>query len=39
MKDSRLVKQAKKRNKEALLQLILADQDAYYRLAYSYMEI
>ncbi|WIV17409.1 sigma-70 family RNA polymerase sigma factor [Paenibacillus polygoni] len=37
MKISRLVKQAKKGNKEALLQLILADQDAYYRLAYTYM--
>ncbi|MEK3735188.1 RNA polymerase sigma factor [Paenibacillus sp. FSL M8-0334] len=37
MKVSRLVKQAQKGNKEALLQLILADQDAYYRLAYSYM--
>jgi RNA polymerase sigma-70 factor (ECF subfamily) len=35
---SRLVKQAQKGNKEALLQLILADQDAYYRLAYSYMK-
>ncbi|MFD0678336.1 MULTISPECIES: RNA polymerase sigma factor [unclassified Paenibacillus] len=34
---SRLVKQAQKGNKEALLQLIIADQDAYYRLAYSYM--
>ncbi|NMO94460.1 sigma-70 family RNA polymerase sigma factor [Paenibacillus lemnae] len=32
-----LVKQAKKGSKEALLQLILADQDAYYRLAYTYM--
>lgn len=37
MRVSRLVKQAKRGNKEALLQLILADQDAYYRLAYSYM--
>ena len=34
---SRLVRQAKKGNKDALLQLIMADQDAYYRLAYSYM--
>ena len=34
---SRLVKQAQKGNKEALLQLIIAEQDAYYRLAYSYM--
>ncbi|MFD7521030.1 RNA polymerase sigma factor [Paenibacillus chitinolyticus] len=37
MKVSHLVKQAKKDNKEALLQLIMADQDAYYRLAYAYM--
>lgn len=37
MKVSRLVKQAQKGNKEALLELILAEQDAYYRLAYSYM--
>ncbi len=37
MNVSRLVKQAQKGNKEALLQLIIADQDAYYRLAYSYM--
>lgn len=37
MKVSRLVKTAKNGNKEALLQLILAEQDAYYRLAYSYM--
>lgn len=37
MNISRLVKQAQKGNKEALLQLIIADQDAYYRLAYSYM--
>lgn len=33
----RTVKQAKKGNKEALLQLIMSEQDAYYRLAYSYM--
>ncbi|GGG13035.1 hypothetical protein GCM10010912_66820 [Paenibacillus albidus] len=38
MNVSRLVKQAQKGNKEALLQLILAEQDAYYRLAYSYMK-
>lgn len=38
MKVSHLVKQAKKGDKEALLQLIMADQDAYYRLAYTYME-
>lgn len=37
MRVSRLVSQAQKGNKEALLQLIMADQDAYYRLAYSYM--
>ncbi|GLX70617.1 sigma-70 family RNA polymerase sigma factor [Paenibacillus glycanilyticus] len=37
MKVSRLVRQAQKGNKDALLQLIMADQDAYYRLAYSYM--
>ncbi|MDQ6422260.1 sigma-70 family RNA polymerase sigma factor [Paenibacillus sp. LHD-117] len=37
MNISRLVKQAQKGNKEALLQLIIAEQDAYYRLAYSYM--
>lgn len=32
----RQIKQAKKGNKEALLQLIMADQDAYYRLALAY---
>lgn len=37
MNVSRLVKQAKRGNKEALLQLIISDQDAYYRLAYTYM--
>lgn len=37
MNVSQLVKQAKKGNKEVLLQLIMADQDAYYRLAYAYM--
>nr|WP_316244830.1 RNA polymerase sigma factor [Paenibacillus senegalensis] len=31
------VKKAKKGDKEALLQLILAQKEAYYRLAYSYM--
>ena len=31
------VKKAKKGDKEALLQLILAEKDAYYRLAYSYI--
>nr|WP_318281162.1 RNA polymerase sigma factor [Paenibacillus bovis] len=34
---SRLVKKAKKGNKEALLQLIMKQKDDYYRLAYSYM--
>jgi RNA polymerase sigma-70 factor (ECF subfamily) len=34
----RLVKRAKKGNKEALLQLIMAERDAYYRLALTYME-
>ncbi|PWV99677.1 RNA polymerase sigma-70 factor (ECF subfamily) [Paenibacillus cellulosilyticus] len=38
MNISRLVKQAQRGNKEALLQLIIAEQDAYYRLAYSYMK-
>ncbi|UHA73380.1 sigma-70 family RNA polymerase sigma factor [Paenibacillus sp. 481] len=37
MKVSHLVRQAQKGNKEALLQLIMADQNAYYRLAYTYM--
>ena len=36
MKIARGVKQAQKGNKEALLQLILAEKDAYYRLALSY---
>lgn len=34
MNISRLVRQAQRGNKEALLQLILAEQDANYRLAY-----
>jgi RNA polymerase sigma factor, sigma-70 family len=38
MNVGRLVKQAQRGSKEALLQLILAEQDAYYRLAYSYMK-
>jgi len=33
----RLVKRAQKGNKEALLQLIMAERDAYYRLALTYM--
>jgi RNA polymerase sigma factor (sigma-70 family) len=32
-----MVKKAKKGDKEALLQLILSEKNAYYRLAYSYM--
>ncbi len=37
MRAVRQIKQAKKGNKEALLQLIMADKDAYYRLALTYM--
>lgn len=37
MRIARLVKQAKKGDKEALLQLISEQQDDYYRLALSYM--
>lgn len=37
MKVVRLVKKAKKGNKEALLQLIMEQQDDYYRLALTYM--
>ncbi|WP_153730971.1 RNA polymerase sigma factor [Sporosarcina obsidiansis] len=37
MRGVRLVKQAKKGSKEALLQLINEQQDAYYRLALNYM--
>ena len=33
----RLVKKAKKGSKEALLQLIMAEKDDYYRLALTYM--
>ena len=33
-----LVKQAKRGNKEALLQLIMAQKDDYYRLAYVYLK-
>lgn len=33
-----LVKQAQKGNKEALLTLIMAEKDRYYRLAYTYMD-
>ncbi len=38
MNAGRLVKMAKKGDKEALLQLIMAEKDAYYRLALSYMK-
>lgn len=38
MKLVKQVKKAKKGDKEALLQLIMAEKDAYYRLAYSYMK-
>ena len=37
MKVVRLVRKAKKGNKEALLQLIMDQQDDYYRLALTYM--
>lgn len=37
MNVERLVKRAKKGDKEALLQLILAEKDSYYRLALTYM--
>ncbi len=37
MNEVRLVKQAKKGNKEALLQLIMAEKDVYYKLALTYM--
>lgn len=33
-----LVKQAKKGNKEALLKLVMAEEDDYYKLAYVYMK-
>ncbi|GIP14989.1 hypothetical protein J40TS1_06310 [Paenibacillus montaniterrae] len=33
----KLVKQAKRGNKESLLQLIMTEKDTYYRLAYTYM--
>lgn len=33
----RLVRQAKKGNKESLLQLIMSEKDDYYRLAFTYM--
>ncbi|WP_078380768.1 sigma-70 family RNA polymerase sigma factor [Sutcliffiella halmapala] len=37
MNVARLVKKAKKGSKEAILQLIMAEKDAYYRLAFTYM--
>ena len=37
MNEIRLVKKAKKGNKEALLQLVMAEKDAYYRLAFTYL--
>lgn len=37
MKTVRLVKKAKKGNKEALLQLIMAEENKYYQLALTYM--
>lgn len=37
MNAGRLVKRAKKGDKEALLQLIMSEQDTYYRLALAYM--
>lgn len=37
MNDEQLVQKAKKRNKKALLQLVMQQKDDYYRLAYSYM--
>ncbi|WP_026672637.1 RNA polymerase sigma factor [Alkalihalobacterium bogoriense] len=37
MNVTRLVKKAKKGNKEALLQLIMEQKDDYYKLAYTYM--
>ncbi|MGG4491519.1 sigma-70 family RNA polymerase sigma factor [Metabacillus idriensis] len=37
MDAGRLMKKAKKGNKEALLQLIMSEKDAYYKLALTYM--
>lgn len=37
MNEIRLVKKAKKGNKEALLQLVMAEKDAYYKLAFTYL--
>ena len=37
MNVARLVRKAKKGNKEALLQLIMAEKDAFYKLALTYM--
>ena len=38
MKDVRLVKKAKKGNKEALIMLIMDNKMEYYKLAYTYMK-
>ncbi|MEO3947810.1 sigma-70 family RNA polymerase sigma factor [Gorillibacterium sp. CAU 1737] len=38
MEQARLVERAKKGEKDALLQLIMAEKDAYYRLALAYMK-
>lgn len=38
MEDVQLVKQAQQGSKEALLTLIMAEKDRYYRLAYAYMD-
>ena len=38
MNEIRLVKKAKKGNKEALLQLVMVEKDAYYRLAFTYLD-
>lgn len=38
MEGIQLVKQAQKGSKEALLTLIMAEKDRYYRLAYAYMD-
>jgi RNA polymerase sigma-70 factor (ECF subfamily) len=37
MNEIRLVKKAKKGDKEALVQLVMAEKDAYYRLAFTYL--
>lgn len=37
MNEIRLIRKAKKGNKEALLQLVMAEKDAFYRLAFTYL--